>query len=236
MSSQAVTGPLSQKKLGVQEVVEYLSKNPEFFHSAPELLDVLSVPHPKTGKSISLLERQIHNLRTKKDALESRVDHMVSVAEINDEIFGKMHQMNRAMMAARTEQQAVDAIYQQLTDVFQVEQIALLTFELPEQSVIGVRQLGLSQEWASSIKSSLIYGQTRCGLVESKWQKGLFQSEHLMQSVCLLPLGEPESQRVWGALALGSTVDRFHQDLGTHFLNMMADLISARLTRIFTKP
>jgi len=66
--------------------------------------------------------------------------------------------------------------------------------------------------------------------LEAQWQKGLFQTDKPMQSVCVIPLG---IQSVWGALALGATTDRFNPELGTYFLKVMGQMISARLQRLF---
>lgn len=42
-------------------------------------------------------------------------------------------------------------------------------------------------------------------------------------------------EAVWGVLALGSKTNRFHPDLGTYFLNIMAELIGARLNHLFER-
>ena len=70
--------------------------------------------------------------------------------------------------------------------------------------------------------------------MENEWQKGLFQTHEAMQSICLLPLGDEATGRVWGVLALGSKTDRFRPDLGTYFLTMMSELVSARLNHLFS--
>jgi len=51
-----------------------------------------------------------------------------------------------------------------------------------------------------------------------------------MKSVCILPLGQ---EAVWGVLALGSQTERFNPNLGTYFLTMMSELITAKLQHLF---
>lgn len=235
MSTSAATGPLSQTSLGAEEVVEYLNKNPKFFHTFPNLLETLSVPHPKTGQAISLIERQIQQLREQKTALQIEVDTIKDIAGENGQLFTKVQAFTKNMVACQTEQQALDCVYEQMQDVFKVDQVAGLSWEVPSTSLNGLSQLGFSQAWAGAMKSTLELGKPVCGLVENDWQKGLFQTQEPMQSVALLPLGDEASGRVWGVLALGSKCDRFSPDLGNYFLTMMADLISARLNHLFNK-
>lgn len=233
MSSSAATGPLSQASVSAEEVANYLSHNPKFFHIFPDLLDDLSIPHPKSGQAVSLLERQVFQLREQRDSLKVEVDTMMDIAGDNGQLFHKVQEFTKALVAAENDQQSVSCIYQQMQDNFAVDQVAMFSWDVPKISLNGISQLGISQTWSSAMKSSLETATPVCGLVENEWQKGLFQCDECMQSVCLLPLGEEKTGKVWGVLALGSTTDRFHPDLGTYFLKMMAELVSARLNHLF---
>jgi len=232
MNMKAVSGPLSKTKLSAEEVVDYLNNNPTFFHVFPRLLDSLSIPHPKSGKAVSLLERQVYQLREQRDSLQIEVDNLMDIASENGQLFYKVQQLTKALMSAQSEQATVDTIYEQMKTVFKVDQVAIVSWDVPQISLHGMHQLGVSQSWNDALKKSLVLHKPVCGLLENDWQKGLFHTDELMQSVCLLPLG---SDRVWGVLALGSKTDRFHPDLGTYFLNMMAELVSARLNHLFVK-
>lgn len=233
MNSSAVTGPLSQTAISAEEVADYLNKNPTFFHVFPALLDALSIPHPKTGQAVSLLERQVHQLREQKESLQVEVDTMVDIAGENGQLFHKVQAFTKALVASQSDQQAVDCVYEQMHELFEVDQVAMLSWDVPNKSLHGLSQLGFSQSWSNAMKSALLFGKPSCGLVENEWQKGLFQTNEAMQSICLLPLGDETSERVWGVLALGSKTDRFRPDLGTYFLAMMSELISARLNHLF---
>lgn len=230
MSMSAVRGPLSKTKLSAEEVATYLNSNPTFFHVFPNLLDSLSIPHPKSGKAVSLLERQVYQLREQRDSLQIEVDNLMDIASENGQLFYKVQQFTKALMAAQSEQASVTTIYEQMHHVFEVDEVAMVSWDVPSKSLEGMNQLGVSQTWNDALKSSLTVHKPVCGLVENDWQKGLFHTDEAMKSVCLLPLGE---EQVWGVLALGSKTDRFHPDLGTYFLNMMAELVTARLNHLF---
>jgi hypothetical protein len=213
-----------------EDVANFLNRNREFFHVFPNLLNELSIPHPESGKAVSLLERQIYQLRQQRDELQVEVDTLINIAGENGRLFHKVKDLTKALMAARSDQQAVDCLLQELGQRFEVEAIALVSWEVPRVSVQGMAQLGISASWAETLKATLQPQTPVCGLLENAWQKGLFQNEEPMQSVCLLPLGE---HRVWGVLAMGSTTDRFHPSLGTYFLKILAEMVSARLSHLF---
>jgi len=220
-----------EKSIQAEEIANYLNQNREFFHIFPSLLDELSIPHPKSGQAISLLERQIFQLREKKDSLQIEVDALKDVAGENGELLNKVYEFAFALMATETDQEAVDVIYQMMRDVFKVDYVSFMSWDIPKVAIKGVNQLGISQSWSKSLKEKIIPEKPMCGLLENEWQKGLFTTEELMQSACIISLGK---SKVWGVLALGSTTDRFTSNLGTYFLQVMGGLITARLQRIFT--
>lgn len=216
--------------LHAEDVADYLNQNRQFFHVFPNLLNDLSIPHPTTGETVSLLERQVLQLRQQKSQLEAQVAGLKDIAGDNGRLLQKVYQLGFDLLAATTEAEAVALIQQHLKDAFAIEAMTLVSWEMPNAIVPGLHQLGLSQQWSQSLKSALVPGQAKCGFLESGWQAGLFQTKQTMQTVCIMPLGE---DRVWGALALGATNERFHPDLSTDFLNIMGQMITARLQRLF---
>lgn len=220
----------SDKRIQAEDVADYLNQNREFFHIFPSMLDNLSIPHPKSGQAISLLERQIFQLREQRDHLQIEVDTLKDIAGENGQLLHKVYDFAFSLMAAQTDQAAVDAVYQSMAEIFKVEHVSFMSWDVPSTSVSGINQLGISQAWSKSLKERVEVGKPACGLLENDWQKGLFATEDLMASVCVIPLG---TEKVWGVLALGATTDRFSPDLGTYFLKIMGSLITARLNRLF---
>lgn len=223
---------MSQQKLQAADVANYLADNPEFFHIFPGLLSNLSIPHPDTGKAISLLERQVLQFRSQKEQLQDEVESLVSIAGDNGLILQKTLHLLLALMETQTEQQAVDVIYQQLRDLFKVDFVNLFSWEVPKTSVAGLQQLGVRQDWSQTLQENLKLGKPLCGLLDAKWKTGLFNQNDEVSSICCLPLGR---DRVWGVLAIGSKCERFVPELGTFFLKIMAEQITARLNRLFER-
>lgn len=218
-------------ELHAEDVIAYLCQNPQFFYDVPELLNELSVPHPKTGHEISLLERQVFNLRQQKEALQIEIEMLKDIAGENGRLLQKVQGFTIALMRAEDAQQAVETIYQQMKEIFSVPYVALFSWEMPRQQLAGLHQLGMSQAWLNTLKETLQPDSPVCGGLEAQWQKGLFPQVHNpIVSVSIIPLGQ---SRVWGLLALGSDTNRFHADQGTYFLKIMGQMMTARLERLF---
>jgi uncharacterized protein YigA (DUF484 family) len=218
------------KHIQAEEVAEYLNSNREFFHVFPDLLNELTVSHPRTGKTVSLLERQVVQLREQRDALKIEVDALKDAAGTNGLLLHKVYQLTNELLATETEQQAVEVVYERMQNLFEVEHVALMSWEMPLHNIEGINQLGMSQTWAQTLKETLQVATPVCGLLEDDWQKGLFSTSQRMESVCLIPLGK---HKIWGVLALGATSNRFSPELGTYFLEIMGNMITARLNRLF---
>lgn len=222
---------MTNKTILEKDVANYLDKNPNFFHSFPKLLNNLSIPHPKTGTEISLLEHQILRLRQQKETLTIEIDALKNIAGTNGKLLQKVYQLANLLLNAKTDQEAIDIIYNTIQQLFSIKHIALVSWDVPNKNIQGITQLGLSQNWVNTLKLELKTQQPTCGLLENDWQKGLFNTEEKMASVCLLPLGQ--ENKIWGVLALGATSNRFSPELGTYFLSIMSNMITARLEHLF---
>ncbi|SIO06851.1 hypothetical protein SAMN05443662_1339 [Sulfurivirga caldicuralii] len=217
--------------LTAQEVANYLARHPDFFQIFPDLVEQMRLPHPRSGESISLLQRQLISLRDKKETLEQEVSALLAVAGDNGRLFEKLHQLTLALMAARSESDAVHCLLELLPALFAVEQVRLHSWQAPREAVKGLRQLGMDRSWVQLLRAHLQPGKPRCGALEPGWQTGLFEPEPAVRSVCLVPLG---FERVWGVLAIGShDAERFAPELDTYFLRVLGELISARLGHLF---
>ncbi len=213
-----------------EDVANYLNQNREFFHVFPNLLNELSIPHPTTDREISLIEHQLFQLREQRDELEIEINTLKDIAGENGLLLHKVYQFCYALMETQTNQEAVDKIYSVMHELFEVDEVSLMSWELPASSVHGINQLGVSQTWSEAMKNTLRIGKPVCGILENDWQNGLFATQNPVQSVCLIPLG---FDRIWGVLALGSSSDRFQPDLGTYFLKVMGEMVASRLKHLF---
>ena len=96
--------------LNSDEVAQYLLESPEFFEEHPDLLTRLVLPHPHGGRTISITERQMIDLREKNKALVSKLGELIQFGEDNDAISEKMHRLAVGLVAASTFQAVIHVL------------------------------------------------------------------------------------------------------------------------------
>lgn len=210
-------------------VEQFLQAHPQFFEGKEALLSSMLLSHPQTGEAVSLLERQLGVLRARSQTYESQVSQYLDHAAANTETFEKIETFSANLMRAQSPQAAVDCIYQQMQWLFAVDESSLHSFEMPNHSVDGLKQLGLNNRWSNALAATLKANRPICGAVEQEWRQGLFYQYDNIASVCLVPLGE---KQIWGVLALGSLGLKFTGN-ETLFLKFIGKMITAKLECLF---
>lgn len=121
------------------DVAQYLLKNPQFFEEHADLLAQITLPHPHGGRTISLGERQLLDLREKNKALEKRLNELVLYARENDALQNKVHEFTTALFAARDLATLQEMIPHLLRDIFAVPHVALHLWQTqpPSQEVLA---------------------------------------------------------------------------------------------------
>ncbi len=75
---------MSDDKTSLKEVVSnYLRENPDFLEENPDVLEALQVNH-SSGTAVSLIERQVEQLRASNEDLNNRLGNLVRVAAENE--------------------------------------------------------------------------------------------------------------------------------------------------------
>lgn len=69
-----------------RDVVAYLRAHPQFFMEHGELLNELTLPHAEDG-TVSLVQRQIEQLRRTNAQLQGRIEQLLATAARNENIF-----------------------------------------------------------------------------------------------------------------------------------------------------
>ena len=67
-----------------EQVARYLQDHPEFFDQYADLLALVTIPDPHSGRAISISERQLISLRDKVRSLETKMSELNSFGEEND--------------------------------------------------------------------------------------------------------------------------------------------------------
>lgn len=207
------------------KIASYLEKNPEFFERHPQLLEELKINHKVYG-SVSLVERQLLNLRDRTESLQKRLSEMVVNAQDNSELLVKCSELAVRMVAFEEKQQIVNYLKEQLAKHFEINdcQVWLCKndWDLEGVNVSDVDTLRKLTD-IQFIEDDPICGR----MTESISQ--LFKVEDNLQSYALIPLGGGAEV---GLIALGSEdVGLFTADMGTLFLRFIGDIFHACLVK-----
>jgi uncharacterized protein YigA (DUF484 family) len=206
------------------DIARYLRTNPQFFDEHPELLESIYVPHPHSGRTIALTERQILGLRDKTKTLEAKLGELVRLGAENDAISEKVHRLSLALMGAKDFASCVQAVYFHLREDFALPHVALRIWgkALPEGTPEGAT---VDNALRASVDAM---GGPQCGQASgSPFLPWFADAQQHVRSVALIPLGQT---RAFGLLAFGAEdPQRFYPEMGTLFLRRIGELTAGAL-------
>jgi uncharacterized protein YigA (DUF484 family) len=227
-----LTKHLTYPEISDESVAEYLRSNPDFFERNLTLLSGLKLPHRTTGGAISLVERQLDVLRQRNTALEARLRELVEVARENDRLATRIQTLALLLMRARSREEVIDILDEQLREGFSVDQAALVLFDSVPGLAQGHRQfvrvVHREDPAIGPFKSFLQSSSPRCSRAREAQRDFLFGPGTDIQSMALVPLG-PRSE--FGFLAIGSRKpDHFQPSKSIDFLARLGELIACALS------
>jgi uncharacterized protein YigA (DUF484 family) len=211
-----------------EDVARYLHDHPEFFEQYADLLTLVTLPDPHSGRAISITEKQLVNLRDKVRALEAKLVELIRFGEENDAISGKVHGLAVALIAATDQAAVMRALYSHLGGAFAVPHVALRLwgigagdgheFDSVADAVTAFAS-GLQQPW--------------CGAVSGQESLAWFgEAAAHLRSMTQVPLRDSGGV-CCGLLVMASDdPDRFHAELGTLYLERIGAMASAALVRV----
>jgi uncharacterized protein len=214
-----------------EQVAAYLRDNPAFFEQHGEILASITVPHPHGNRAVSLVERQVEVLRERHKALELRVAEMLRAGQENDAIAERLQRWTRDLLRARELGALPATVVDGLRDGFSVPQVALRLWRVAEP----YRSLPVSQPVEPEVVTLVdSFKQPYCGpnadFAAARWLAGAGADT---RSLALLPMRVGFAPESFGLLVLGSPdPERFQSGLGTAFLERIAELASAALSRL----
>lgn len=213
--------------LNAENVARYLHDHPEFFDQYAEMLTLVTIPDPHTGRAISITEKQLFTLREKVRALESKLAELIGFGEENDAISDKVHALGVALTAAADSAAVVRALYSHLGGAFAVPHVTL--------RVWGLGGEGAEFDAVSDAAKAFASGLARpaCGPSAGQESVAWFgESGGYLRSMAQVPLRE-RGGACFGLLVMGSEeAHRFYPELGTLYLERIGDMAAAALLRV----
>jgi hypothetical protein len=194
------------------DIADYLLATPDFFDRHSNLLAQVELLHPRNGRAISLVDRQMDVLREKLNVMQSKHAKLIGVGKENVQLANKLHQWMLGLLAYRGA--AAGEAHEQLCASLQS------IFDVPQSAVD-----------ASDAARALAASMTRptCGLAA----EAFFQNANVgaalpdmanANSIAVIPMPQV------GLLVLAShDPHRFTADMGTEFLTRLGQLAHAAL-------
>jgi uncharacterized protein YigA (DUF484 family) len=210
-----------------EDVARYLQDHPEFFDQHAEMLSLITLSDPHSGRAVSITERQLFNLRDKVRALEAKLGELIGFGEENDAISEKVHGLAVALVTATDRASVVRALYSHLGGAFAVPHVALRLWG-------AGRGDGHEFDAVADAVKAFASGLQRpyCGTASGQESLAWFGDAAGLQSMTQLPLREPGGS-CFGLLVMASEdPQRFHAGLGTLYLERIAEMASAALLRV----
>jgi len=214
---------------GTEQVASFLSNHPDFFDDHPELMAELRLSH-STGNAVSLIEKQVQVLREQNRDLKNKLLELVDVAQDNDRLNERMHQMTLDLLKAGSLLEMLDTLKNHLRNEFNADAIALHLPGLDEtqQLAAGANNLVIDETLKERFPSAYADGKPQCGRLKQEQLDIIFKDQAAtIESTAIVPLGDCAGN---GLLAIGSReVNRFNPCMGTLFLSHLGELLSCLL-------
>lgn len=219
---------MTAPSLSAQDVARFLQDNPDFFTDHATVFADIKVPHPHQAHAISLGERQILTLRARARELEWQLSGLIQNATGNERISKLLINWCASLLSEDDPHRLPDLIVHGLSRLFDLPDIALRVWSLP--------RLADNSPFLHDVTPDLQHDTENrehpyCGPVNG--HNAASWLSNTPASLALLPLKAGTSGRTIGLLVLGSPdATRFTEDMGTEFLQTIATLAGASLSRL----
>ncbi len=209
-------------------VAAWLRQNPLFLTQFPEVALAIELPREQ-GKATSLASYQLDILREKNRELNRRLQELFAIANENERLTVRVHQLMLALLRARDLDATLGTLVASLREDFGSEWVRIILFK-PNTALAPAawwRHLPRPSGELAPFAEFIATGEPLCGRLQHAKLSALYGEEAVsVQSVALLSLGEH------GLLAIGSgDANHFYPGMGTLFLRMLGETVAAALAR-----
>jgi uncharacterized protein YigA (DUF484 family) len=222
-----------QADIQASEVVAYLRRHPDFFVEQDELLGELHIPH-RSGKAISLVERQLNLFREQRDHYQQQLLDLIATARQNDRFFDKSKRLLMNLVEAQSLDEVVIVLQDSFLEDFSVDFCSLLLFGSGERFPLTNVSL-LSEEASRRVLGDMPdHHKAICGKLSPEKADLLFhKNAREVASAAVIPLRNGE---VLGMLSIGSRrTDYFESSMGSLFLSYISDFLGRILAILMAK-
>ncbi|WP_028357222.1 DUF484 family protein [Brackiella oedipodis] len=214
---------MTSEALTAQQVAQFLQQNPDFFAQHAELFSELELANPKSGKSLSLPQRQFQNLRDKVVSLEQHIRELSIYAFQSHDIGQSVTAWCVALLAENDARKLPRLSTEYLQQAFPELKVALRLWGEVDAPEVQCDDKEFQEQVASMTRA---FTGSPCPPKVAEW------FEQTPASVAILPLYN--QQVCFGVLAFASdNPEHFSEDMEQDFLIMISALASAALSRLY---
>ena len=218
----------TQETLSAHEVAAWLRRHPQFLRQFPDLAVTLVVPRDE-GPAASLASYQLDVLRDKNRELARRLQDLFANAQENERLAVRTHQLTLQLLRQDSAADTLRAMAACLAEDFKGDLVRIVLFApVPGlEDAEWLQHLPAGDPRLDTFRDCLADGEPICGRLQPEKHELLYGARAGdVQSTALLPLGGV------GLVAVGSfDANRFFPGMGTLFLRMMGEALSAALAR-----
>ena len=232
-SSNKLETPLSDNE--EQVIIDYLQSHSDFFMHHPALLASIKIPH-NSGASSSLIERQVGILREQNAQQKAQLAELYEIAQDNEHSNQKIHKLTLALLGSKNLGASEKALKNSLSQDFSVDAVSLRVFVEPKNKQAKHLYIEKDSTTSKQLDKLINTRKPQCGYFKNLPIEELFTEDaENLSSFAVLPLFV-EKNNCFGVLILGShNMRRFSADMGTVFLERIAETISHILSSFVKK-
>lgn len=231
MNEEAHTPEADSVRPDEADIAAYLVAHPDFASRHPEAFEAQQISHD-TPAAASLIERQVAVLRRTNRELAERFEGLVATARANERRVVELNRVARVMVGAEDVDTMLEALRTCLRDDLAVDRVYIgLTGAVPSQ-VRGINPLTDDSAADRALTNIFRRGKAVCGPLSASQAEALFATDDdaLPTSAAFVPLGQTS---VSGVIVLASAdPQRFTEDMGTLFVSLFGELLTATLSRL----
>lgn len=209
-------------------VANHLRKHPDYLVRNPELLEFLELRH-ESGPAVSLIERQVDQLRQKNEELSRQLKQLIQVASENERLMSRLHALTLELMSVEDLGAFFDRLTESLREEFKADILNISLFDRKVEASAGtpLYRVRSDDPDLGQFQPHFEKGHTVCGRLNRSKLDFLFGARgQWVQSTALVPLGSH------GLMAIGSSDPaRFYPGMGTLFMDLLAKVVENRLER-----
>ena len=218
----------STEKLGAHEVAAWLRRHPNFLQQFPDLALTLVVPR-EDGPAASLASYQLDVLRDKNRELNRRLHELYGNAQDNERLAVRTHQLTLALLKQTNAADTLRAMAASLAEDFQGDLVRIVGFRTVDglEGTDWYQHLPSDSPRLAGFQDLLASGEPVCGRLHPDKNALLYgvRADEVQSSALLNLPGT-------GLVAVGSRDgNRFFPGMGTLFLRMMGESLSAAMQR-----